>query len=142
MNTQGLKSFTLNCPEEANWPAAVKETWKTKPEQAAAVLIMINNDHNLDTSGIYQCLTDPEVSESTYISREAVKIGMASALESFQAWSYKEGSNTLHFDVDLSKWSKDGHPNHWFLARDAVALVLLEYGVLQAAGFSVASEER
>lgn len=140
MKIEGLKSFSLDCPAEANWAAARKEANRTKPEQAATVLTLLYEAAGIDTEGIHERLTRDDGGLRTEVSREAVKIGMSSALDWFRALYYNPGDSKLFFEVDRSKWCEQG-PKSWRQSPDACALMLLEYGVLQAAGFTVSEQE-
>lgn len=140
MQIEGLQSFSLECPSKPDWAAARRETGKTKPEQAATVLSLVYQAAGMDTAGLHERLTSQAGGRQTEFSREVVKIGMASALDWFRALYHNPGDQQLHFEVDRSKWCEQG-PNSWRQAPDACTLLLLEYGVLQAAGFKVSDAD-
>jgi len=76
------------------------------------------------------------------VRREKIKFALEKAVVTFIEDYQVDGVDILRIKVDSSKWHDGKEPGAWFRAADAVTIVLLEYGVLQAAGFSVASEER
>ena len=140
MSLHNTDKLVLECPHSPDWAAAEKEANKTKPEQAATVMMEIYAAAGEVAEGVHERLVRTDGNVETAMSWEAVKISMAHALNCFIAYSYEPGDQQISFIVDRSKWFS-AELSDWFKAPDACALMLLEYGVLQAAGFSVPAEE-
>jgi hypothetical protein len=141
MNLEGLKSITLNCPlPVADWDKAAWECGKPKIEAMVeiAYAVTVGTLSRADLADVVRADGGTEAA----LAREDMKSTMYSALAAFVSLYFTEGAKELSFTVDSSKWYDGKDPGHWLKSSDAVVIMLLEYGVLQAAGFSVASEER
>jgi len=141
MNLDGLKSITLNCPSPvADWDKAEWECGKPKIEAMIEIAYAVTAG-TLSRADLADVVRADGGTEAA-LAREDMKSSMNAALMTFMTYYFIEGVGELSFTVDRSKWYDGKAPGHWLKSSDAVVIMLLEYGILQAAGFSVALEER
>lgn len=136
MNPYGLREINLSCPEDPNWDAAYNEVSKTKFQELATILSMLHTVNGVETEGFRDWITQPQAGKDVLVAREVGRLAVGKALRAFIADYWNPGDTALSFEVKPDLWTED-RPGGIYDSPDLCCIILSEYGVLQAAGFTV-----